>query len=81
MATYRKVYIAVICEDDNELAEAQKIAQDLSGAFRLSAKNLIQAYPMIKKNGTLIANSMRTIAREGMSGIAKVIPQLMRMKK
>lgn len=81
MATYRKVYIAVICEDDNELIEVQKVAQDLSGTFRLSAKDLLQAYPMIKKNGSLIAASMRTIAREGMSGIAKVIPQLMRMKK
>lgn len=81
MATYRKVYIAVICEDDNELIEVQKVAQDLSGTFRLSAKDLLKAYPMIKKNGALIASSMRTIAREGMSGIAKVIPQLMRMKK
>ena len=70
-----------MCEDDNELAEVQKVAQELSGTFRLSAKDLINAYPMIRNNGALIAKSMRTIAREGMSGIAKVIPQLMRMKR
>ena len=81
MATYRKVYIAIICEDDDEYAQVQKVAQDLSGTFRLSAKDLIKAYPMIRNNGVLIAKSMRTIAREGMSGIAKVIPQLLKMKK
>lgn len=81
MAEYRKVYIAVLCDSDDEAARVQQVAKDLSTTFRLSAKDLIGIHPLIKKNGQLIATAVRTIVREGMPGIIKVVPQLMKMKR
>lgn len=81
MGSYRKIYIAVFCDNEDEVSQVQKVAEDLSSTFRLSAKDLIGIHPLIKKNGQLIASAIRTIAKEGMSGIRKVVPQLMKMKK
>ena len=81
MGTYRKIYVAVYCESDDEQREAQHVAEDLSKTFRLSAKDLINAHPMIVKNGQLIGNAVRTISKEGMTGVAKMLPQLMKMKR
>lgn len=81
MGSYRKIYIAVFCENEEEITHVQKVAEDLSSTFRLSAKDLIGIHPLIKKNGQLIASAIRTIAKEGMSGVLKVVPQLMKMKK
>jgi hypothetical protein len=81
MGQYRKVYIAVICESDDELRTVQKVAEDISTTFRLTAKDLIAIHPTIKANGQLIGSAVRTIAKEGMSGVMKVIPQLMKMRR
>lgn len=81
MGSYRKIYIAVFCENEEEVTHVQKVAEDLSSTFRLSAKDLIGIHPLIKKNGQLIASAVRTIAKEGISGVIKVVPQLMKMKK
>lgn len=80
MATYRKVYIAVLCENDEEQQQAQRVAEDLSGIFRLSAKDLIGMYPAIKKNGPIIGSAFRTISTQGKSGLVRVLPQLINMK-
>lgn len=81
MGQYRKVYIAVICENDEEQKAVQKVAEDISSTFRLSAKELIKIHPIIQNNGQLIGSAVRTIAKEGMGGVMRVIPQLMKMKR
>ncbi len=81
MGSYRKIYIAVFCDNEDEVSQVQKVAEDLSSTFRLSAKDLIGIHPLIKKNGQLIASAIRTIGKEGMPGVLKVVPQLMKMKK
>ena len=80
MAEYRKVYIAVMCEDAEDQRQAQKVAEELSGILRLSAKSLIAMYPAIKKNGNVIGNAFRTIATQGNKGLLKVLPSLLSMK-
>lgn len=81
MGEYRKIYIAVMCDNDQQAQQVQKVAEDLSRSFRLSAKDLICVHPLIQKNGQLLADAIKTIARDGMSGIIKVVPKLMKMKK
>ena len=63
MGSYRKIYIAVFCDNEDEVSQVQKVAEDLSSTFRLSAKDLIGIHPLIKKNGQLIASAIRTIAK------------------
>lgn len=81
MGTYRKVFLAIYCENDDDLAQVQKFAEEISTTFRLSARDLIGLQPIVQKNGQLISSAFRTISKEGMSGIMKVVPQLMKMKK
>lgn len=81
MGNYRKVYIAVYCDSDEEQQQAQRVAEDLSKTFRLSAKDLVGLHPLIVKNGQLIGRAVRTISKEGVSGVAKMLPQLMKMKR
>lgn len=75
---YRKVYIAVWCDSDSDAAQVQKVAEDLSDTFRLTAKDLIGLHPLIKKNGSLIMSAIRTISKEGFSGIMKIAPQFVK---
>lgn len=81
MGTYRKVFLAVYCETDEDLNLVQKFAEEVSTTFRLSAKDLITLRPLVQKNGQLISTAVRTISREGMSGVTKMIPLLMKMQK
>ena len=81
MGTYRKVFLAIYCENDEDLALVQKFAVDISSTFRLSARDLINLRPIVQKNGQLIGTAVRTISKEGMSGLMRMVPQLMNMKK
>lgn len=81
MGTYRKVFLAIYCENDEDLAVVQKFAEEISSTFRLSARDLIGLRPIVQKNGQLIGTAVRTISKEGMSGLMKMVPQLMQMKK
>ena len=81
MGTYRKVFLAIYCENEDELHLVQKFAEEISTTFRLSARDLIGLRPLVQKNGQLIGNAVRTISRDGMSGLVKVVPQLMKMQK
>lgn len=81
MGNYRKIYLAIYCESDEEQQQAQRVAEDLSKTFRLSAKDLVGMHPLIVKNGQLIGSAVRTISQEGVSGVAKMLPQLMKMKR
>lgn len=75
---YRKVYIAVWCDSEEEAAKVQKVAEDLSATFKLTAKDLVGLHPMIKKNGQLIISAVRTISREGLTGVMKMAPQFVK---
>ena len=81
MGTYRKVFLAIYCENDEDLALVQKFAEEISSTFRLSARDLINLRPIVQKNGQLIGTAVRTISKEGMSGLMRMVPQLMNMKK
>jgi hypothetical protein len=51
---YRKIYLAIDCRDDEEAQRVQKVAEDMSSLFRLSAKDIINFYPAIKSNADLV---------------------------
>lgn len=70
---YRKIYVAIDCRSDDDAQKVQKIAEDLSMMFSLSAKDIIAIYPAIKNNSGLIKTSIKTLSREGLKGVGKVV--------
>lgn len=74
---YRKIYIAVDCSSDEEAKQVQKIAEDMSAIFSLSGKDMISLYPSVKNNASLIKSTIKTISRDGMKGLGKVVTSLM----
>ena len=70
---YRKIYLAIDCRSDEDAQQVQKIAEDLSMMFSLSAKDIIALYPSIKSNSGLIKTSIKTLSREGFKGVGKVV--------
>ena len=75
---YRKIEIAVDCANDQERDAVQRIAKEASGMLRLRASDLINAYPMIERNSSLIATAFRTISQEGMRGAMRIIPYIIK---
>ena len=74
---YRKIYMAIDCRNDEEAQKVQKIAEDMSMIFGLSAKDIINIYPSVKSNAGLIKNSIKTLSRDGLKGIGKVVTYMM----
>ena len=70
---YRKIYLAIDCRSDEETQKVQKIAEDLSMVFSLSAKDIIALYPAVKNNSGLIKTSIKTLSKEGIRGVGKVV--------
>ncbi len=70
---YRKIYLAIDCRSDEETQKVQKIAEDLSMMFSLSAKDIIALYPAVKNNSGLIKTSIKTLSKEGIRGVGKVV--------
>lgn len=70
---YRKIYLAIDCRSDEETQKVQKIAEDLSMMFSLSAKDIIAFYPAVKNNSGLIKTSIKTLSKEGIRGVGKVV--------
>ena len=70
---YRKIYLAIDCRSDEDAQKVQKIAEDLSMMFGLSAKDIIALYPSIKANSGLIKTSLKTLSREGFKGVGKIV--------
>ena len=70
---YRKIYLAIDCRGDEEAQQVQKIAEDMSMMFSLSAKDIIAIYPAIKSNSGLIKSSIKTLSKEGLKGVGKVV--------
>lgn len=70
---YRKIYLAIDCRSDEDAQKVQKIAEDLSMMFSLSAKDIITLYPSIKNNSGLIKTSLKTLSKEGFKGMGKIV--------
>lgn len=75
---YKKIYIAVDCENEQEQQLAQNIAHDISQSFTLKAKDLIGFYPTIQNNKALLNTIIKTVSREGKKGLMKLIPILIK---
>lgn len=73
----RKIYLAVDCRNDEEAAQVQKIAEDVSMNFDIPAKEIIEYYPMIKKNKGVIKVAVKTLVQEKFKGVGKVVAYLM----
>ena len=75
---YKKIIIAVDCENEQEQQMVQTIAKELSETLRLKAKELISFYPTLQKHKGLLYNAMKTISQEGKMGILKLVPMLIK---
>lgn len=75
---YRKVYIAVDCADEREFEQVQEAAKGMSNMFRLRGSDVLSIYPLIAKNGEVIGTTVRTIAQNGMRGVAQMVPYLIK---
>ena len=74
---YRKIYLAIDCRTDEEAQQVQKIAEDMSMTFSLSAKEIISIYPSVKSNSCLIKTAIKTLSKEGIKGVGKVVAYMM----
>ena len=75
---YKKVIIAIDCENEQEQQKVQEIAKDLSETLRLKARELISFYPFLQKNRGLIFAAMDTMSKEGKKGLIKLVPLLLK---
>lgn len=71
---YRKIYIAVDCQTDAEVAAVQNFAQEASQMLRLKSSDILRLAPAIRKNRDLIAFTIRSIATDGIKGVMKAVP-------
>lgn len=75
---YKRIFVAVDCASQEEAVAVQAAAKRISEIFRLKGSDIISIYPMIEKNGSLIISSIRTIAQEGMRGVMRILPSLVK---
>lgn len=75
---YKKVSIAVDCDNEQEKEMVQVMAKELSETLRLKAKELINFYPVLEKNRNLIYTAMQLVSREGKRGLLKLVPLLIK---
>lgn len=75
---YKKIIIAVDCENEQEQQQVQTIAKELSETLRLKANDLISFYPTLQKHKGLLYNAIKTISQEGKMGILKLVPMLIK---
>lgn len=75
---YKKIILAVDCENDQEQQMVQVMAKELSEVLHLKAKELINFYPILQKNRGLIYTAINTISKEGKKGLFKLVPLLMK---
>lgn len=71
--SYRKIYLAIDCKNDSEAAEVQKVAEDFSRSFDLSAQQLIELYPTLQKNKGVVKMAVKTLIQEKFKGVGKVM--------
>lgn len=75
---YRKIIIAVDCASDAEAANVQAAAKRMSEMFRLRGSDVLAMYPLVEKNGDIISNVIRSVAQDGLRGLASAIPYLIK---
>lgn len=75
---YRAITIAVDCANDQEQEVVQRIAKEASETMRLKASDVIRFYPIYQKNSGLIISAIRAISQEGMKGVMRVVPALIK---
>ena len=75
---HRKIILAVDCENDQQQQAVQRIAEELSKTFLISAKDLIAFYPFVKKHKALLYSAVKTVSKEGKKGVMKLIPMLIK---
>lgn len=75
---YRSITIAVDCANDEEQKTVQAIAKDASETMKLKASDVIRFYPLYRKNSGLIISAIRAISQEGMKGVMRVVPNLIK---
>ena len=75
---YRKVYIAVDCDNDQEQLAVQNIAKEISGTFNIKAKDVIGFYPFVVNNRALLYSAVKMVATEGKKGVMKLVPMLLK---
>lgn len=76
--SYRKVFIAVDCDSEQELQMVQNIAKEISGTFSIKAKDVISFYPFVVQNRALLYSAVKTVASEGKKGVMKLVPMLLK---
>ena len=74
---YRKIFIAIDCENDADALAVQAFAKEVSQMFQLKAADVLRMAPLVKKNGALILKTVKTISAEGTKGIVKIVPYFM----
>jgi hypothetical protein len=75
---YRRIVIAVDCSSEAEAANVQAAAKRMSEVFRLRGKDVLAISPLIEKNGDIIAAVVRSVAYDGLRGLASAVPYLIK---
>ena len=71
---YKKITLAVDCENEEEQQMVQVMAKELSETLRLRAKELISFYPILQRHKGLIYTAINLISKEGKRGLLKLVP-------
>lgn len=58
---WKRLTIAVDCDNDEQCAKIQLIMNDLSNILRLKAQDIIDIYPKVKKNQSLLTGIFNKI--------------------
>lgn len=75
---FKKIHIAIDCKNAEEVAQVQKMAEEISSVMRLTAQELIAVYPEIKKRYGLIAAGKQAIKKDGRKGLMTIVGQMLK---
>ena len=75
---FYRLNIAIDCESQQEMAQAQAILKELESVLKLSAKDLIRLAPIVRKNQTKLRTIFDKISQKGIT--MAVVPDLLALK-
>lgn len=75
---HRKIILAVDCDNEQQQQAVQRIAEEISKTFQISAKDLINLYPFVSQHKALLYSAVKTVSKEGKKGLLKLIPILIK---
>lgn len=75
---YRRIIIAVDCASDAEVANVQAAVNRMNNVFRVRGSDVLAISPLVEKNGDVIAAVMRSVAQDGLKGLASAVPYLIK---